>query len=61
MLRTPKNKKELIDELNKERDFNVLGDHQQILVGLNFQIAFSPNPHRCTMVPYKQLIYWPHQ
>jgi hypothetical protein len=27
MLRAPKNKKELIDELNKERDFNVLAVH----------------------------------
>ena len=27
MLRAPKNKKELIDDLNKERDFNVLGVH----------------------------------
>jgi hypothetical protein len=27
MLRAPKNKKELVGELNKERDFNVLGVH----------------------------------
>ena len=39
MLRAPKNKKELIDELNKERDFNVLAVHHGQAVEVAKEIA----------------------